>query len=80
MFEYTQQARPRYATTGMVVYPEPGDMYIFPALLQHWVAPFKSDCTRISDSGNVHDTAPLNNIVKFAPKYIKDKETKNDGR
>ena len=53
MFEYTQQARPRYATTGMVVYPEPGDMYIFPALLQHWVAPFKSKVTRISVSGNL---------------------------
>ena len=53
MFEYTQQARPRYATTGMVVYPEPGDMYIFPALLQHCEAPFKSKVTRISVSGNL---------------------------
>ena len=53
MFEYTQQARPRYATTGMAIRPEPGDMYIFPALLQHWVAPFKSKVTRISVSGNL---------------------------
>jgi len=28
-------------------------MIIFPALLQHWVVPFKSKCTRISVSGNL---------------------------
>ena len=31
------------------------DMFIFPAWLKHWVSPFKSDCTRISVSGNVYD-------------------------
>ena len=55
MFEYTQQARPRYATTGMAIRPEPGDMYIFPAYLKHWVYPYKSDCVRVSVSGNVID-------------------------
>tara|TARA_R100000388_G_C7207052_1_gene141631 strand:+ start:218 stop:907 length:690 start_codon:yes stop_codon:yes gene_type:complete len=70
---------PRDAVTYISMFPEVDDMYIFPAWLKHYVAPFKSDCTRISVSGNVHDSAPLNNIVKFAPKYIKDKETKNDG-
>jgi hypothetical protein len=50
--------------------PEENDMFIFPAWLKHWVAPYKSDVTRISVSGNVHDSAPLNNIVKFAPKYL----------
>jgi len=53
MFEYTQQARPRWATTGTTVLPETGDMFMFPALLQHWVAPFKSNVTRISVSGNL---------------------------
>jgi len=53
MFEYTQQARPRWATTGTRVIPQTGDMYIFPALLQHWVCPFKSNVTRISVSGNL---------------------------
>jgi len=53
MFEYTQQARPRWATTGKVVLPETGDMIMFPALLQHWVVPFKSKVTRISVSGNL---------------------------
>jgi len=53
MFEYTTQARPRWATTGTYVIPKTGDMYIFPALLQHWVCPFKSKVTRISVSGNL---------------------------
>jgi len=53
MFEYTQQARPRYATTGTSITPETGDLFMFPALLQHWVAPFKSKVTRISVSGNL---------------------------
>jgi len=53
MFEYTQQARPRWATTGTTILPETGDMFMFPALLQHWVAPFKSNVTRISVSGNL---------------------------
>ena len=56
MFEFTQQAKPRWATTGMSISPQVGEMYIFPALLQHWVAPFKSKCTRISVSGNLRIT------------------------
>ena len=53
MFEYTQQAKPQWATTGTQVTPETGDFYMFPALLQHWVCPFKSKVTRISVSGNL---------------------------
>ena len=53
LFEYTQQAKPRWATTGAVVYPKRGDFYMFPAMLAHWVAPFKSKVTRISVSGNM---------------------------
>ena len=53
MFEYTQQAKPRWATTGTNILPETGDLYMFPALLQHWVCPFKSKVTRISVSGNL---------------------------
>jgi hypothetical protein len=40
--------------------PVTGDCFIFPAWLKHWVYPFKSDCTRISVSGNVVDNIPLN--------------------
>ena len=64
---------PRDCITYMSFFPEEGDMFIFPAWLKHWVAPFKSDCTRISVSGNVHDSAPLNAIQKFAPEYLKGK-------
>ena len=53
LLEYTQQAKPRWATTGAVVQPETGDFFMFPALLQHWVCPFKSKVTRISVSGNL---------------------------
>ena len=53
MFEYTQQAKPRWATTGTAIKPETGDLFMFPALLQHWVAPYKTKVTRISVSGNM---------------------------
>jgi len=53
MFEFTQQAKPKWAQTGQAVKPQTGDMYIFPALLQHWVVPYKSKCTRVSVSGNL---------------------------
>ena len=65
---------PRDCVTYMSFMPEENDMFIFPAWLKHWVAPYKSDCTRISVSGNVHDSAPLNNITRFAPKYLEGKE------
>ena len=53
IFEYTQQARPKWATTGVGIFPKTGEFYMFPALLSHWVAPYKSKVTRISVSGNI---------------------------
>jgi|TARA_R100000149_G_C5854651_1_gene122351 uncharacterized protein (TIGR02466 family) len=67
---------PRDCVTYQSFFPEEGDMYIFPAWLKHWVAPYKSDCTRISVSGNIHDSAPLNTIQRFAPEYLKDRDEK----
>tara|TARA_Y100001937_G_scaffold57677_1_gene79051 strand:+ start:263 stop:955 length:693 start_codon:yes stop_codon:yes gene_type:complete len=64
---------PRDCVTYQSFMPEENDMYIFPAWLKHWVAPYKSDCIRISVSGNVHDSAPLNNIERFAPAYAEEK-------
>ena len=61
---------PRECVTYQSFFPEEGDMFIFPAWLKHWVAPFKSNCVRISVSGNVHDSAPINSIQKFAPEYL----------
>tara|TARA_Y100000592_G_C5392954_1_gene279183 strand:- start:137 stop:808 length:672 start_codon:yes stop_codon:yes gene_type:complete len=65
---------PRDSVTYQSFFPSEGDMFIFPAWLKHWVAPFKSDCVRISVSGNFHDSAPLNNIVNFGPEYLKGKK------
>ena len=65
---------PRDCVTYQSFFPEEGEMFIFPAWLKHWVAPYRSDCTRISVSGNFHDSAPLNNIVEFAPKHLKAKK------
>ena len=45
-------------------FPAEGDMFIFPAWLKHWVCPYSTDCVRVSVSGNVHDSAPLNQIKK----------------
>ena len=55
---------PRNCVTYQSYFPKDGDMFIFPAWLKHWVMPFHSDCVRISVSGNVHDSAPLNQIKK----------------
>jgi hypothetical protein len=33
--------------------PKKGDLYIFPSLTKHWVAPFKTDMERVSISGNL---------------------------
>ena len=65
---------PRECVTYQSFFPEEGDMFIFPAWFKHWVAPFKSDCTRISVSGNFHDTVPVNNIESFAPKHLRKKK------
>ena len=54
----------RDCITYMSYFPKDGEMFIFPAWLKHWVSPYKSDCVRISVSGNVHDSAPLNQINK----------------
>jgi len=50
--------------TNHSVFPEEGDMYIFPAWVKHWVYPYQSDCKRISISGNVIDKIELNKLKK----------------
>ena len=52
----------REAVTHHSFIPKAGDMYIFPAWLKHWVYPFKSDCTRISVSGNVVNAIKIKNL------------------
>ena len=53
----------REAVTNHSFFPKAGDMYIFPAWLKHWVYPFKSDCTRISVSGNVTNAIKIKNLA-----------------
>ena len=60
---------PRGCITNLSHFPEEGDMFIFPAWVKHWVSPYKSDCVRVSVSGNIHDSAQLNNIEQ----NVKDK-------
>ena len=66
MFEYTQQARPKWSTTGVGIFPKTGEFYMFPALLAHWVVPFKSKVTRISVSGNIR----IKNREKLSRDYF----------
>ena len=54
--------------TNHSVFPEEGDMYVFPAWLKHWVYPYQSDCTRVSVSGNVIDRIELSKLKKVDEK------------
>ena len=53
-----------YCITAQSLFPEEGDMYVFPAWVKHWVYPFTTDCKRISVSGNVIDKIDLNKLKK----------------
>ena len=59
---------PRTYITHHSAFPEEGDMFIFPASLKHWVFPFKSDCTRVSVSGNVSDSIKIKSLKKKGEK------------
>jgi len=52
----------RQAITYQSHFPEEKDLFIFPAWLKHYVAPFKSDVERVSVSGNLAASVPLANI------------------
>ena len=54
----------RHYITYVSEIPDTGDMFIFPASLKHYVSPFKSDVTRISVAGNIHNTVPINVLPK----------------
>jgi hypothetical protein len=44
------------------VIPDERDIFIFPAWIKHYVAPFYSDVTRVSVSGNISNSVLLNQI------------------
>ena len=54
----------RQSITYQSVKPEDRDIFIFPAWIKHYVAPFYSDVTRISVSGNISTSVLLNQIKK----------------
>ena len=64
----------RQAITYQSMHPKEGDMFIFPAWMKHYVAPFYSDVTRISVSGNVADSVQLNQIKRHAESTIVNNE------
>jgi hypothetical protein len=54
----------RQSITYQSVKPDERDIFIFPAWIKHYVAPFYSDVTRISVSGNISNSVLLNQIKK----------------
>ena len=54
----------RQSITYQSVKPEERDIFIFPAWIKHYVAPFYSDVTRISVSGNISNSVLLNQIKR----------------
>ncbi len=54
----------RQAITYQSVKPKNRDMFIFPAWIKHFVAPFYSDVTRISVSGNITNSVDLNQLKR----------------
>ena len=54
----------RQAITYQAHFPVEKDLFIFPAWLKHYVAPFKSDVERISVSGNIASNVPFSAIKK----------------
>jgi hypothetical protein len=52
----------RQSITYQSVKPDERDIFIFPAWIKHYVAPFYSDVTRVSVSGNISNSVLLNQI------------------
>ena len=69
---------PRTFITHHSHFPQEGDMFIFPAGLKHWVFPFKSDCTRVSVSGNVADSIKIKHLKNYVEEENKKKGEKNE--
>ena len=52
----------RQAITYQAHFPKERDLFIFPAWLKHYVAPFKADVERISVSGNLASQIPFTTL------------------
>jgi uncharacterized protein (TIGR02466 family) len=53
----------KYSIHRVDCFPEKGDFFIFPATLEHFVYPFKSNCERISVSANFKFTTSPSVLV-----------------
>ena len=60
----------RQAITYQGIQPNNGDMFIFPSWVKHYVAPFYSDVTRISVSGNVSNSIELNKVKHYVKENL----------
>ena len=58
----------RQAITYQAHFPKEKDLFIFPAWLKHYVAPFKSDVERVSVSGNIASSVPFKSINESVSK------------
>ena len=58
----------RQAITYQAHFPEEKDLFIFPAWLKHYVAPFQSNVERVSVSGNITSTIEIKNLQPTKPK------------
>jgi len=54
----------RQSITYQSVKPKERDIFIFPAWIKHYVAPFYSDVTRITVSGNIMDSVKISQVRK----------------
>ena len=68
VFTYGQKINEDWNTTSHSIQPKTGDLWVFPALQHHSVMPFKTDCTRISVSGNLMSNK-IYNTRGLSPTY-----------
>ena len=73
----------RQSITYQSVKPKERDIFIFPAWIKHYVAPFYSDVTRISVSGNIMDSVKINQVRianELAAKQADKLKNPNEGK
>ncbi len=61
----------RQAITYQAHFPEEKDLFIFPAWLKHYVAPFQSNVERVSVAGNITSNIEIKNLQPTEPQNEK---------
>jgi hypothetical protein len=73
----------RQSITYQSVKPKERDIFIFPSWIKHYVAPFYSDVTRISVSGNIMDSVKISQVRianELAAKQAEKLENPHEGK